>query len=294
MKKLLSMALILIMVFSLGGCGEDSEKTSSSKDVELSKMTAEEIINEFVDAGYPIENVQVYTEKTDPNSIMGTRDDAYTGKVSFADSRIPQMLPDDPDGGTVEVFKNNSDAKTRYDYLDSLTGILSAESTMLLKDNVVFRVSDELTKEQKQIYIDGFNNMSEGNHPKLTSNQQQELEEKAEGDIGKYHIAIKEYDIKKDNKDYDSIIVKIEYKNNSDGIKPFDEVCSVSAKQGSENLDSTYISDYGYSSMDDVKPDESKTVEKVFRLYNTELPVKIMISEDYDSNIIISKTFEIQ
>ena len=120
---------------------------------ELINKTAEEIVNEFKNEGLDIGNVIVYDETTDPNNKLG-RPNQYTSKASFADSRLTQedFEGADPVGGTVEVFNNAADAKTRYDYIYSVAHGTMFEQYMYLFNNVLLRLDFELTPTQASEY----------------------------------------------------------------------------------------------------------------------------------------------
>ena len=107
------------------------------------------IVQKFINAGLPVENVVVFNEQTDPNNSMGSLH-GYTSKVSFADSRLEQYSSD-PEGGTVEVFKNLKDATARYNYTSSFSGTAFA-SYVFQYGNVVTRISIKLTPEQAELY----------------------------------------------------------------------------------------------------------------------------------------------
>lgn len=120
---------------------------------KLINKTAEEIVKEFINEGLDIGDVIVYDETTDPNNKLG-RPNQYISKASFADSRLAQEDYDgaDPVGGTVEVFNNSADAKTRYDYIYSVAHGTMFEQYMYLFNNVLLRLDFELTPTQASEY----------------------------------------------------------------------------------------------------------------------------------------------
>ena len=119
----------------------------------LIDKTAEEIVKEFIKEGLDIGTVIVYDETTDPNKKLG-RPNQYISKASFSDSRLTQEVYEgaDPVGGTVEVFNNSNDAKTRYDYIYSVTHGTIYEQYMYLHKNVLLRLDFNLTPTQASEY----------------------------------------------------------------------------------------------------------------------------------------------
>ncbi|WP_310604814.1 Ig-like domain-containing protein [Anaerosporobacter sp.] len=133
-----------------------SGKTYKCKVTVKEKMislTAEEIVNKFIDAGLNVGTVIVYDETTDPNNKLG-RPNQYTSKVNFADSQVTQYDYEGatPVGGTVEVFNNSADAKARYDYIYSVAHGTIFEQYMYLQNNVLLRLDFELTPTQASEY----------------------------------------------------------------------------------------------------------------------------------------------
>jgi hypothetical protein len=142
-KNLFLVACLVILAALVSACSAEQKPTTT--------LDAAAIVQRFVDAGLPVDRVIVYDEETDPNSLLG-RPKSYTGKVSFADTRISQY--DDaetPEGGTVEVFANNVDAKSRYDYISSFDGSVLG-TYQYLRDNVLVRISYDLTPAQAEEY----------------------------------------------------------------------------------------------------------------------------------------------
>ena len=115
-------------------------------------MTAEDFVWELANSGLPVENVIVYDAESDKNGLLG-RPGQYTSKVNFADGRVEQLSEDSPVGGTVEVFKNAKDAKTRADYIEKVTeGVSVLRQYQYLHRNVLLRIDYDLTPEQAAEY----------------------------------------------------------------------------------------------------------------------------------------------
>jgi len=162
MKKFMYLLSIGLMI-SLLGCGASTVATPSTpapakEAVQPAKVvTAEEICN-TVKASIPtISNIVVYTEDTDTNKLLG-RPNQYTGKVNFADTRTEQLDKSDPVGGSVEVFANPQDAKTRETYVDGISKSSPMFTQYLyLKGNVLLRIDGALTPTQAKEYEAAFN-----------------------------------------------------------------------------------------------------------------------------------------
>lgn len=135
----------------------DDELNSREGEIESSTvaqtdLTAEEFVKKIVEAGFPIKNIIVYTEETDPNNQLG-RPNGYISKANFADDRCEQYDATDPEGGNFEVFKNVEDCTDRKEYLESVYKANSIFRMYMYQfDNVLFRLSRELTPSQAAEY----------------------------------------------------------------------------------------------------------------------------------------------
>lgn len=171
-KKLLTLVLCLATTISLAACGGTSESSTQKKDkkekVDITKLDADGIINLFKDAGFPIDNIIVYTEETDVNELLG-RPNQYTSKINFADTRYEQSDTENPVGGSIEVFANKNDANKRLEYVKTL-----AESSSLFTEydyiykNVLLRIHNPLTPTHAKEYEDAFNTISKGDSIKFS------------------------------------------------------------------------------------------------------------------------------
>lgn len=131
----------------------------------LYSMNAYQIITEFKNAGHPVENIINYSAETDDNHLLG-RPNQYTSKVNFADSRLSQYNSSDPNGGTIEVFNNYSDALKRKQYLDIVYNSFPGLRMYIYQySNVLVRLSFDLTPGQTGVYQDGFRKLQEGSLP---------------------------------------------------------------------------------------------------------------------------------
>lgn len=146
MKKVLLILLLLALGLGTAGC---------QKKEETPAPTATDYVNRFVSAGLPVDNVITYTAESDPNKRLG-RPGEYTSKVNFADTRVDQLLADNPEGGTVEVFSSKSDMEKRKEYIESVYAanpLLGNEYFYVSNDGLVLlRLSFSLTPDQAEEY----------------------------------------------------------------------------------------------------------------------------------------------
>lgn len=164
-RKILVVLVVAAAVFMMSGCGPSAPKS------ELTTMTAEQVVQAFIDAGFPIDNVITYTAETDVNHFLG-RPNQYTSKTNFADTRADQYSVDNPVGGTVEVFNNASDAKKRYDYVSGITddpGPFFQYSYLF--ENVYLRIDGKLSPEQAEDYENAFKTLQVNGRPQYTGEE---------------------------------------------------------------------------------------------------------------------------
>ncbi len=98
-------------------------KTLPTPTPAPSIVTSEQVMTAFKNAGLPIINEAVYTEESDPNSLLG-RPGQYVGKVNFLDRRIEKKARDKK-GCTVEVFRSAEEMEPRKTYLEAVVGSAS-------------------------------------------------------------------------------------------------------------------------------------------------------------------------
>ncbi len=123
-------------------------------------MTAKEIIDKLANKIANITHVIVYDEETDPNHLLG-RPTGYSSKVNFADDRVEQYdIEENPEGGTIEVYGSQELATERYNYIESV--YMSYPNTrmyMYLEENIVFRLTYDLTPTQAEKIYNEFLNI---------------------------------------------------------------------------------------------------------------------------------------
>jgi hypothetical protein len=94
-------------------------------NTEKGNEIIQHVISILEDAGVKIEDLVIYTDENDPNSLLG-RPNQYIAKASWRDSNIAEQGEASVDnGGSIEVFSNFEDLKKRYDYIDAISSSAS-------------------------------------------------------------------------------------------------------------------------------------------------------------------------
>lgn len=248
MKRMIAVMLSVFMLFGVAGCGsktsnsntptnteQSGQKEEKKEKIDISKMSDEEIINKFVEAGFPISNIIVYTEETDENELLG-RPKGYIQKTNFADSRYEQYnIDEDPIGGTIEIFNNAEDAKSRYEYLDSVYDMISGRNYMYLRDNILFRIHSELTPTHAKEYEAGLDALINGELPTFTPSEPvEDVEETLSDNItvnDTCTVVVKDYVLSKDDDGNDVIIINYDFSNSDTEGKSFSFSASTKAFQ---------------------------------------------------------------
>jgi hypothetical protein len=124
-------------------------------------QSANEVLQGLKDRELPVGESVAYTAKTDPNDLLG-RPNQYTSKVNFKDTRLkPDSLADNLDvqeGGSIEVFENESDAIRRKEYLESIGKGFSPFSEYTYREGtVLLRLSHRLLPKQAAEYENALN-----------------------------------------------------------------------------------------------------------------------------------------
>lgn len=158
---------VLVLVMLLVACSR-GDAPAPSKPTEAPKPTADAkptattlpsdaagVVQLFKAKGLPIGETTVYSGDNDPNKLLG-RPNQYTGKANWLDTRLPRETTDkieSTDGGTVETFANEADAKARQAYVAGITSKASMFAEYAyLQGNVLVRLSKRLTPDQAGQY----------------------------------------------------------------------------------------------------------------------------------------------
>jgi hypothetical protein len=137
---------VWVLLLILVACGGEAAATPASPD-------ANAVVDKLSAAGLPIGDRLSYTASTDVNQLLG-RPGQYVSKTAFRDTRIPDQSTDInlDDGGSVETFASATDAKRRYDYVDSVAKTPLFAEYHWLRGTTLLRVSHRLTPEQATDY----------------------------------------------------------------------------------------------------------------------------------------------
>lgn len=140
-KKILLVILSLTMIGVMVGCDKNVPE-------EIIPTTLE-VYQKFVDAGLPVGDYVDYTEETDPNGLMN-KSGQYVAKMNFAIEGIFQFDASDPQGGSIEIFKNTKDAQARKEYIDKIGGAspMFAESSEIVYGIILIRLNRDVTNTQ--------------------------------------------------------------------------------------------------------------------------------------------------
>lgn len=142
MRKVASLILLVVMVFSLSACGSSEPK----------EVTAESSLTSLQEKISNVTSIVAYDEETDPNENLG-RPGQYIGKADFFDDRMEDT---EDNAGTIEFFSSKSDCNDRYEYLCKLSdpelGVFGVNQYIYKYDLAVFRVSFDLTPTQAEEY----------------------------------------------------------------------------------------------------------------------------------------------
>lgn len=171
--KLLSTSFVALAFIGVVGCGTTTQSTNPSDNTTTTAKTtttktaaakvpakkkamdAKALVAALKSAGMPIGKTDVYSASNDPNKLLG-RPGQYTSKVNFIDTRVKEPVTDGievSNGGSVEVFANQTDAKTRYEYVAKIAKSMPMLNEYDFRDgDVVLRISNSLTPTQEKKY----------------------------------------------------------------------------------------------------------------------------------------------
>lgn len=131
------------------------------KSEATKNKTANDIALELKANGIPIDKIIIYDKTSDVNNLLG-KPGQYTSKVNFSIKGLEQYDINDPNGGSIEVFKNNDDAIKRKNKIintiknDTTLSTYNYTEYLYVKDNVLLRLhSDNFGNEDnyKEIFM---------------------------------------------------------------------------------------------------------------------------------------------
>lgn len=132
----------------------NSEPATGSPAACGDLTSAESVLTALQMAGMEAGEFISYTAENDPNELLG-RPGQYISKVNFT---IPSIAPtpvnfDVLEGGSIEVFANETDAISRTAYVETFTqAISSAVEYDFREGTVLLRLSRSLTPDQAEAY----------------------------------------------------------------------------------------------------------------------------------------------
>lgn len=288
---------------------EQQEETKKEETIDISKMSDEDIINEFVEAGFPISKIIIYNEETDVNQVLG-RPNQYIQKTNFADSRYEQYnIEEDPVGGTIEIFNNEKDAQSRYDYLESAYEILGNKDYMYLRSNILFRIHHQLTPTHAGEYEKAFDDIISGKKPTYTPSETEKTEDVEEtkeivSDNGMVNetctVAIKDCFLTTNNDGKDVLVVNFDFSNSGDDGMSFSRVTHTKAFQDGIELTKSFDMYKNPQFNDDnnskeVKQGATLGTQVAYEVYNTDSPVEVEVSAYWGTDEkILKKIFDLK
>lgn len=162
MKKLLALTCLL----ALTACGENTatQTPATPSGVEVAKPIPAAELKLIEDTQYitdklktipTIGKIVIYTEETDPNSLLG-RPGQYIGKLNFTDTRYKVGTES---FGTIEIFKNKEDLEERYQYVENVTKGTPYLMYQFKHENLLLRLPHEMTPTQAKEYEAVLNQM---------------------------------------------------------------------------------------------------------------------------------------
>lgn len=170
-KKMLLLVIACILVIGLAGCGEKKE-ADKPKPKPKKPYAATDIMKKLKkDYKMPIVQEVTYTEKTDPNQLMG-RPDQYTSKCAWNDKRDkehvdwvnnPENKEKDGVECTIEVCDKKSQAKDRDKYLRNVVKNMPMLNRQYIYycDRAVMRVSFNVIPKEAKKYQKAFEKIVE-------------------------------------------------------------------------------------------------------------------------------------
>lgn len=159
-KKMKKLCLFLLLAVSL------LLPSSAVSAAKLSAMSGKKMISTLKASAFPIADYSIYTtNKSDPNHLLG-KPHQYKCKVDFWDRDYQNDYSDC--SGTIEIFKNSSDATRRRKYLKTVyDAVPSWAMRMYQYSNVLVRIDYSVPAKRAKIYKNAFSDMSKGKTPKF-------------------------------------------------------------------------------------------------------------------------------
>lgn len=114
---------------------------------ESKSISLMQVVEAFDIADLPVTDAAVFDEVTDPNKLLG-RPNQYVEKMNFKDLRGNK-----DQSCSIEVFRNETDAKARLDYVDNIGKSASMFATYnYLHKNVLVRINFGVLPKDADLY----------------------------------------------------------------------------------------------------------------------------------------------
>lgn len=118
-------SLAIFGALILAACGQSDETVSNIPETAQAEapktaLDAAAVANSLKAAGLPLEGINVLTETSDSNNMMG-RPGGYTSKAFFFDKRHEGEGNEPAEQNTIEVFVTEQDATARREYIEGVT-----------------------------------------------------------------------------------------------------------------------------------------------------------------------------
>lgn len=181
MKKILIAVAALIVLAGVGGgayyLGNNKNTSNNASTTTSSKTNApattstntastklsgnaevKAVLNKVKANTSTVTATRVMTQATDPNNELGKQGQyQYAGAFYDTAANPTDAVTDNydtSDGGSIEIYSNNADAKARGDYLAQFqSGAIQAGAYRVV-GNVVLRVSENYTASQQTKMLD--------------------------------------------------------------------------------------------------------------------------------------------
>jgi hypothetical protein len=146
--------LVVAGALALAACDQSSGTVSNipEETAPAAPMDAGAVATSLKSAGLPIDGINVLTEATDDNKMMG-RPGLYTSKVFFVDERHKGEGMEPAEQNTVEVFATEEDATKRREYIQGVTEAMPMFTQYMIQSGpVLVRLDKALTPTEAKEY----------------------------------------------------------------------------------------------------------------------------------------------
>lgn len=144
---LISLSVILLVAGCSGPPANENAANRNGRqrvppsERKIYRLNARNAVLAFKSAGIPLANEIIYNAETDPEK-RHTRPKMYIEKIAWVDNRVA------PEGGIIEVFLKEEDMQQRKQALESEQAAAGAVEHMLTRENILVRLSKNLSSEQ--------------------------------------------------------------------------------------------------------------------------------------------------